>query len=221
MLSLFNLGFDILLMDKIVCVGKNYLEHAIELGDVIPAKPVLFIKPPSVLKQALHWNDSLIAQYPGDELSVQPECEIVLLMARDGFKLTTETAQKSIAAVSLGLDMTLRKRQAELKKQGHPWTTAKVFPDAAILGPWIPIDQFENFVQQEFKLLLDGKERQRARGCEMMMDPLSLLVYISQFFPLKAGDCIYTGTPAGVSDISKTSQAIVDWGDYRYTVEWV
>lgn len=207
-------------MDKIICVGKNYLDHALELGDQVPDKPVLFLKPPSVLKQALHWGDEILAQYPDDELSVQPECEIVLLLAKEGFKLTREAAQQSIAAVSLGLDMTLRTRQAGLKKQGHPWTTAKVFPDAALLGPWIPLAQFESFMEMEFKLILDGEVRQCAKGCHMMMHPVDLLVYISQFFPLKAGDCIYTGTPAGVSNISKTGQATLNWGKYIYTVQW-
>lgn len=207
-------------MDKIICVGKNYLEHARELGEPVPEKPVLFLKPPSVLKQAFAWGEELIAKYPNDEVCVQPECEMVLLLARDGFNMTLDDAKKSLAAVSVGLDMTLRTRQAALKKQGHPWTTAKVFPDAAILGPWIPLTQFKHFMDIEFQLTLDNQVCQRAKGCDMRMHPLELLVYISQFFPLKAGDCVYTGTPMGVSQIDKNSHASVRWGDYEYAVKW-
>lgn len=128
-------------IDKIVCVGKNYLDHAKELGDAVPEKPVLFLKPASVLKQALSWGEQLHLDFPSEYAAVQPECEIVLRMARDGYKMTHEQTRYAISDITLGLDMTLRSRQSELKKQGHPWTTAKVFKDAAILGPCIPYHQ--------------------------------------------------------------------------------
>jgi len=116
--------------------------------------------------------------------------------------------------------MTLRTRQSELKKQGHPWTTAKVFKDAAILGPWIPCHQFNDYMETEFQLLIDGTLRQCAKGADMMMQPEDLLVYISQFFPLKSGDVIYTGTPAGVTSISRSTTAEVRWHNHFYSVKW-
>ncbi|WP_242604062.1 fumarylacetoacetate hydrolase family protein, partial [Legionella jamestowniensis] len=100
--------------------------------------------------------------------------------------MTIEDARTAIADITLGLEMTLRTRQAKLKKQGHPWTTSKVFKDAAIIGPWIPYEQFNSYMSAEFQLLLDGNIRQCAKGADMMMYPEDLLVYISQFFPLKA-----------------------------------
>jgi 2-keto-4-pentenoate hydratase/2-oxohepta-3-ene-1,7-dioic acid hydratase in catechol pathway len=207
-------------VDKIICAGKNYLDHAMELGDAVPEKPVLFLKPFSVAKQATSWNETLLADFPAEDSAVQPECEIVLRVAQDGFRMTPETARNAISAVTLGLDMTLRTRQTQLKKHGHPWTTAKVFKDAALLGPWIPCDSFENWLEQEFRLVIDGHVQQCAKGQDMMMNPENLLVYISQFFPLTKDDIIYTGTPAGVHSISKGTIAELRWGKYCYCVKW-
>jgi 2-keto-4-pentenoate hydratase/2-oxohepta-3-ene-1,7-dioic acid hydratase in catechol pathway len=207
-------------LDKIICVGKNYLDHAKELGDAVPEKPVLFLKPASVLKQATNWGDTLHLDFCFDDPTVQPECEIVLRMAHDAYQITAETAKSTIADITLGLDMTLRTRQAELKKQGHPWTTAKVFKDAAIIGPWIPYAQFHDYLNTEFQLRLDGAIKQSAKGTDMLMQPIDLVVYISQFFPLKSGDIIYTGTPAGVTSIAKHTIAELRWQHYAYCVQW-
>ncbi|MFJ1268563.1 fumarylacetoacetate hydrolase family protein [Legionella lytica] len=207
-------------IDKIVCVGKNYLEHAKELGEAMPEKPVLFLKPASVLQQTTYWGEQLVLEFPNEDNAVQPECELVLRIAHDGYRLTKEEAKNTISALSLGLDMTLRTRQTALKKHGHPWTTAKVFKDAAILGPWIPYQQFTDYMEADFQLSIDGSLRQCAKGRDMMMSPEDLLVYISQFFPLKAGDVIYTGTPAGVTSITKGSLAELRWRDYAYSVKW-
>ncbi|MCW8400817.1 fumarylacetoacetate hydrolase family protein [Legionella sp. PATHC038] len=207
-------------IDKIVCVGKNYLEHAKELGDAMPEKPVLFLKPPSVLRQASGWGEHLYLDFPNEDNAVQPECEIVLRVACDGYKMTDDEARNAISDITIGLDMTLRARQSELKKQGHPWTTAKVFKDAAVLGPWISYHQFRDYLNTEFQLLINGTLKQRAKGADMMMRPEDLLVYISQFFPLKSGDIIYTGTPAGVTSISKGTTAELHWDNYSYNVTW-
>jgi acylpyruvate hydrolase len=207
-------------IDKIICVGKNYLEHAKELGDAIPEKPVLFLKPSSVLKQASSWDEHMELDFDFEDSAVQPECEIVLRVAIDGYKMTLEEAKGAVSELTLGLDMTLRARQSLLKKQGHPWTTAKVFKDAAILGPWIPRHQFTDFMDTEFQLVLDDTLRQRAKGSDMMMQPDDLLVYISQFFPLKAGDIIFTGTPAGVTSITRGTVAKLHWRHYSYSMQW-
>lgn len=208
-------------IDKIICVGKNYLDHAQELGDAVPEKPVLFLKPASVLKQASDWNEQLHLAFPSEDTAVQPECEIALRIAHDGYQMTKEEARNAISHLTLGLDMTLRTRQSELKQQGHPWTTAKVFKDAAVLGPWLPYPQFNDYMETEFQLIIDGTLRQCAKGSDMRMQPEDLLVYISQFFPLKSGDIIYTGTPAGVTSIVKNSTAELRWHNHSYKVQWV
>lgn len=208
-------------MDKIICVGKNYLEHARELGDDVPEKPVIFLKPPSVLRQANNWNDTIQASFPKGKGEVHPECEMILQVGFDGYQLTPEQAKNAIESVSLGLDMTLRTHQAQLKKSGHPWTTAKVFLDAAIIGPWIPITEFKNYMDIEFSMSIDGIQRQYAFPSEMMMKPVDLLIYISQFFPLCAGDIIFTGTPVGVSPINEDSIVEMHWGEKKYSVKWI
>ncbi|MFA6302894.1 MAG: fumarylacetoacetate hydrolase family protein [Legionella sp.] len=207
-------------IDKIICVGKNYLDHVKEMGDVVPEKPILFLKPASVLRQAVNWDEQILLDFPSADTAVQPECEIVLRIAHDGYRMTYEEAKNAISDLSLGLDMTLRTRQSELKKQGHPWTTAKVFKDAAVLGPWIPYHQFNDYLETEFQLIIDGTVRQRAKGADMMMQPEDLLIHISQFFPLKSGDIIYTGTPAGVTSITKSTTAELRWHHHSYSVKW-
>ncbi|NDH08784.1 MAG: hypothetical protein EBY16_04085, partial [Gammaproteobacteria bacterium] len=197
------------------------LDHAKELGDPVPAMPVIFLKPPSVLKQASSWNEEIHLDFPSQDDAVQPECEIVIQMACDGYKMTHNEAKYAISSLTLGLDMTLRTRQSELKSLGHPWTTAKVFQNAAIIGPWIPYADFNDHMEITFELLIDGNIKQSAKGSDMMMHPVDLLVYISHFFPLKSGDIIYTGTPAGVSSIRKNSIAKLLWGMYSFGVKWI
>ena len=200
------------MFDKIICIGKNYLEHALELGDKIPEQPVLFLKPASVLLQAQKWHDTVHARFPQSVGEVHHEIEIVLRVGNDA---------NSIDAVTLGLDMTLRTRQAQLKKAGHPWTTAKVFPDAAIIGPWIASTAFVDYLKQEFTLSINGTVRQGGCGDQMLLKPIALLRYIQQFFPLCKGDLIFTGTPAGVGEVLKNSTAILKWSDqYTYQVQW-
>jgi 2-keto-4-pentenoate hydratase/2-oxohepta-3-ene-1,7-dioic acid hydratase in catechol pathway len=207
--------------DKIVCVGKNYLEHAKELGDAIPDKPVLFLKPPSVLRQAKFWGEHLELSYPSEDSAVQPECEIVLKIACDAYKISSITAKQAISHITLGLDMTLRSRQSMLKNLGHPWTTAKVFKDSAVIGPWIEHAKFDEYMHSAFQLFIDGNLKQQAKGQQMMMQPEDLLVYISHYFPLKAGDIIFTGTPAGVTTIVKGTQAKLCWNSQSFTVSWI
>lgn len=197
-------------IDKIICVGKNYLEHAKELGDAIPDKPVIFLKPPSVLKQSLHWNEIIEVEFPKNRGEVHHEIEIVVQVGDEA----------KIAAVTLGLDMTLRTEQAQLKKQGHPWTTGKVFKDSAIIGPWITIDDFPQYLYNEFTLLIDNEVRQQGYGRDMTLKPEELISYISQFFPLCKGDLIFTGTPAGVGAVLSGQVATLQWSKYQFNVQW-
>jgi 2-keto-4-pentenoate hydratase/2-oxohepta-3-ene-1,7-dioic acid hydratase in catechol pathway len=132
-------------MDKIVCLGKNYLDHALELGDIVPEKPVIFIKPWSTLRAAVQHEEIelIIPQHAG---SLHFETEIVLRLDRGGYKLDLKEAEKCLGAVTVGLDMTLRDLQTQQKKAGHPWTTSKVFIDSAIIGPWVRLSEFPNYL---------------------------------------------------------------------------
>src|SRR5687768_17267000 len=116
-------------IDKVICAGKNYHDHIVEMNDSHPEKPVLFLKPGSVLQQVTQWNTTQQLHYLSARGSLHYECEVVLRIARDGFQLTRENAWNYIDAFSLGLDMTLRDEQNKLKKAGHPWEISKVFVD--------------------------------------------------------------------------------------------
>lgn len=205
-------------MDKIVCFGKNYQDHMLELGDAPVSKPVIFLKPPSVLIQCNNWNDRLQVVHTGTETHY--ETELVVKLGKGGYRMTAEDAKNTIVAYTIGLEMTYRKEQAQLKKDGHPWTVGKVFPDAAIIGPWIECDNLD-FLDIEFKFTLDGKLKQKSPGRMMLFSPTDLIVYASSFFPLCAGDVLFTGTPSGVGAISENSVGVLELGEeHQYSVEW-
>ena len=190
-------------MDKVICVGKNYFEHARELGDEVPAKPVLFLKPPSVVAQLKgDQRAPLVVVLPSSRGSVHYECEIVLRVDSHGV----------VDAVTLGLDLTLRDLQTELKKQGHPWEVSKVFAQSAVVGSWISVKDFSHFLSEPFVFLLDGVVRQKGLGREMRFLPEECLKYAHESFPVCAGDLIFTGTPAGVGPVQSGQKGVLQWG---------
>lgn len=205
-------------MDKIVCLGKNYLDHAKELGDAVPERPVLFLKPPSALVNA--HTGVAHAHLPEEGGSCHHECEIVIKIKTGGFRIPTTEARAQIESVTLGLDMTLRDLQAKLKKNGHPWEIAKAFPDSAIVGPWVPPRDFANYESERFSFELDGKRRQQACANDMIYKIDEAIAYASHFFKLCPGDLLFTGTPAGVGPVAKGSRAKLLWGPIHYEVVW-
>jgi len=206
-------------MDKIICVGKNYLEHAKELGDAVPAKPVVFLKPASVLRQA-EFKERLNLSIPTDRGSVHHECELVIQLKTGGFHLTHGEAERAIGAVTVGLDMTLRDEQAALKKAGSPWTVAKVFPDSGVIGSWVDISQFSNFLDEPFSLKVNGTLRQQGFARQMTLSPAACIAYLSENFPLCAGDIIFTGTPKGVNSVHPGDIGVLTFGPIEFSVLW-
>jgi 2-keto-4-pentenoate hydratase/2-oxohepta-3-ene-1,7-dioic acid hydratase in catechol pathway len=205
-------------IDKIICFGKNYDDHMRELGDKPVEQPVIFLKPPSVLRQVSDWNQELALHLTNEETHY--ECELVIRISEGGYQMTPQAAQQAIDACTIGLDMTLRKQQAELKKNGHPWTTAKVFPDAAVIGPWINLKDLPNYLEEEFRFILNGELKQKSKGKFMRYAPAELVAYASQHFPLCAGDILFTGTPAGVGAVAKNTKASVEFAGFCYYVRW-
>lgn len=206
-------------MDKIICVGKNYEEHAKELGDAIPSKPVIFMKPPSVLRQA-RAGESLDLVIPTDRGSVHHECEVALQLKTGGFKMTLDQARQAIGFVTVGLDMTLRDQQAALKKAGSPWTIAKVFSDSAVVGPWVPVEKFSNYLDTPFSLKINGQLRQEGFPQHMTLSPIECVAYMSEYFPLCAGDVIFTGTPKGVNSVVPGDVGMLTFGPIEFRVLW-
>lgn len=196
------------------------MAHAKELGDLVPEKPVIFLKPPSVLRKADESSKPIELSLPLGRGEVHHECEIVVRIGKSGENLKLLEAEQSIEAVTVGLDMTLRDVQAQLKKLGQPWTVSKVFKDSAIVGPWIaPID-FPSWEKERFSFFLDGKLRQSASADEMMMKVKEGICYVSEQFPLTAGDILFTGTPSGVGPVFSGSSAELKWGPLSYKVLW-
>lgn len=188
-------------MDKLICLGKNYLKHAKELGDSVPEKPVLFLKPPSVLIQVQKAGNLLETPLLRSRGIVHHESEIILRL----------NARKEIEAVSLGLDLTLRDEQVRLKNLGHPWEVSKVFAGSAILGPWISISEFGNYMDTEFKLSVNGSVKQASFGNKMRLLPKDCVPYIEEYFPVCDQDVIFTGTPEGVGPLQAGDLVEMTW----------
>ncbi|MFW2057809.1 fumarylacetoacetate hydrolase family protein [Acinetobacter haemolyticus] len=201
---------------KIVCVGRNYAEHAKELGNAVPDRPILFMKPPSslaTLAQGVAWNQAL-----GE---CHYECEICLQIAHPLSQETDKNkALEAIGAITLGLDLTLRDLQSELKNKGQPWERAKAFDGACILADWIEADEIGDLQELELVLMINGEQRQHGFSRDMLFDIGALLVEINQSFSLQAGDVIMTGTPAGVGALNPNDQLtmklITQSGEYDW-----
>ena len=188
---------------KIVCVGRSYADHAKELGNAIPDRPVLFIKPPSALTtldDGITWNRSL-----GD---CHYECELTLRIDRP---LKGETdpikALDAVGAVTLGLDLTLRDVQDGLKKKGQPWERSKAYDGSCILSDWIAVDDVvQDWADVHYTLHINDELRQKGDTSHLIFDVGTLLADISQVFTLEVGDVIMTGTPAGVAALVSGDQ---------------
>ena len=181
-------------MDKIVCVGKNYSEHIKEMGGKTGDMPVVFLKPPSVLRRAAA-EEELALRLPTEEGEIHHECEIVLEMKANATQVSVAEAGSLIGGVTLGLDLTKRDLQAKQKAAGQPWTTSKVFADSAVIGPVLSLTTFARWQETEFRFFLDDQLKQQGTVAQMSLSPAECVAFISRLFPLCAGDLIFTGTP--------------------------
>ncbi|MCO6479276.1 MAG: fumarylacetoacetate hydrolase family protein [Phaeodactylibacter sp.] len=180
---------------KIICIGRNYAEHAKELNNPVPSRPVVFMKPPSAL---LVNNKPLY--YPEFTEDLHYEVEVVLKVAKNGRHVQPEFAAGYYKEVSLGIDFTARDLQQECKDKGQPWEIAKGFDGSAVLGKFISIDKL-NRQAIEFELRKNGETVQHGNTKDMLFSFDDIIVYTSRFFKLQMGDLIYTGTPAGVGPV--------------------
>jgi 2-keto-4-pentenoate hydratase/2-oxohepta-3-ene-1,7-dioic acid hydratase in catechol pathway len=180
---------------KIICIGRNYTEHARELNNPVPEKPVVFMKPSS----ALLVNNKPF-YYPEFTKDLHHEVEVVLKICKNGRHVQADFAATYYDQVALGIDFTARDLQSECKKEGHPWEIAKGFDGSAVLSPFLPIDQ-TNRHAIEFYLEKNGKKVQEGNTKDMIFSFDEIIVYVSKFFKLQVGDLIYTGTPAGVGPV--------------------
>jgi len=187
-----------IVIGKIVCVGRNYAEHALELGNEIPEKPVVFLKPTS----AIIFSGDVI-QYPAFSDDMHHEVELVLLIGNKIKDASLAKAEISIAGYGVGLDMTLRDIQTNLKSKGHPWTIAKCFDTSAVLSEFVLKDDHNLTLDEEIFLTVNDEERQRDKLNKMIFKPAELVQYLSSLMTLDEGDLIFTGTPKGVGKVNK------------------
>ena len=186
-------------MGKVVCVGRNYAEHAKELNNPVPTEPLLFIKPGSCV---VALDDSF--SIPNDERgAVHYEAEIAVLIGKPlSRKPNAEEVLDAISGFAPALDLTLRELQDKLKAKAYPWEVAKSFDGACVLAPFVPGDAVEDLSDIGIRLSLNGELRQDGNSRDMLNPILPLIQHICGHFSLQAGDVILTGTPVGVGPLT-------------------
>jgi acylpyruvate hydrolase len=180
---------------KIICVGRNYAEHAKELGNAVPTEPILFMKPSTALLR-----EGKPFFYPEFTQNLHYEAEIVLRICKNGKHIGAKFAHKYYDQVTVGIDFTARDLQDKLKAKGHPWEIAKAFDSSAVLGEMIAMDTL-NSKEIHFSLQKNGETVQNGDTRDLIFDFDTLICHISKYFSLNTGDLIYTGTPAGVAAV--------------------
>jgi acylpyruvate hydrolase len=183
----------------IYCVGRNYLKHIEELSNQVPEEPIIFLKAQNCLRNL----ETSGIVYPCDDLHY--EVEIVIKISKD-FQLNQKSKLEDISDIALGLDLTRRKKQDELKKKGLPWTTAKSFLGSAVIGNFYPFASFSKMNEIPFLLKVNGELKQQSSTKYMLHNFCDICDYINTFSPLQKGDIIYTGTPEGVGPIKLGDQ---------------
>ncbi len=183
---------------KIICIGRNYSEHAKELKNEIPDKPVVFLKPQTALLR-----DNKPFYYPEWTKDLHYETELVLKICKQGKYIEEKFARKYFDEVTVGIDFTARDLQSQQKAKGLPWEIAKAFDNSAVIGDIRSIGKLENWETAgiNFSMKLNSVEVQKGNTSDMMFSFEKIIAYASQFFTLQTGDMIFTGTPAGVGAV--------------------
>ena len=181
---------------KIIAVGRNYAEHAKELNNIIPTEPVIFLKPDTAL---LKNNQAFY--HPDFSENIHHEVEVIVKICKEGKYIQEKFAHKYFEEVGLGIDFTARDLQSRLKEKSLPWEIAKGFDNSAPVSNFIPIEDL-NVHHLNFKLLINAELRQKGNTVDMIFSIEKIIAFASQFFTLKKGDIIFTGTPAGVGKIN-------------------
>ena len=181
---------------KIFCIGRNYVDHAKELDNPIPEKPIWFIKPDTCL---IHKNRPFF--FPEYSQDIHFEVELVVRINKIGKYIQEKFAHTYYDEIGIGLDFTARDLQMIAKEKGLPWSEAKCFEGSAPLGEFVPKSKFDDVQNIDFRLEKNGEIVQQSNSKEMIFKIDQLIAYLSQFATLKIGDLIFTGTPKGVGPV--------------------
>lgn len=181
---------------KIIAIGRNYIDHAKELNNPIPKEPVFFLMPETAL---IRKNQPFF--YPDFSKDIHYEVELVLKINKLGKNIAEKFAHRYYDEIGIGIDFTARDVQAQLKQKGLPWEKAKAFDGAAPLGKFLPKADFEDVNNIHFSLDKNGERVQAGNAKDMIFSFDAIIAHVSQYFTLKIGDLIFTGTPAGVGPV--------------------
>jgi len=179
---------------KIICVGRNYPEHAKELNNEIPTEPVLFFKPETAILD--NGKSFFIPSFSND---IHYEAELVYRISKSGKNISKIEAHNFFDAITIGIDFTARDIQTRLKQKGLPWERAKAFDGSAVIGNFIELNSKDEY---NFSLSKNNGVVQKSNSKEMIFDILAVIENVSKFVTLEKGDLIFTGTPAGVGKIN-------------------
>lgn len=181
---------------KIICIGRNYADHISELNNERPSEPVIFMKPDTaVLPKQFPF---VIPEFTND---VHHEVEILVKINKVGKYIDQKFAHKYYDEIGLGIDFTARDLQSELKSKGLPWEKAKAFDHSAIISDFLSKKKFSSLENINFELTNNGKVVQRGNTNQMLWKIDEIIAYVSQYFTLRTGDIIFTGTPSGVAKV--------------------
>lgn len=183
---------------KIICIGRNYVDHAKELNNEVPKEPVLFLKPETAI---IHKNMPFFI--PDFSNEVHHELELVVKINKLGKHINKQFAHKYYNEVTVGIDFTARDVQAECKTKGLPWEKAKAFDGSALVGKFVRKDHLKDVNALNITMYKNDTIVQKGNTKDMLYSIDELIAYISQYFTLKIGDLIFTGTPVGVSKVNK------------------
>jgi acylpyruvate hydrolase len=183
---------------KIICIGRNYAEHAKELKNDVPTEPVFFMKPDTALLSGRDFY------YPDFTSDLHYEVELVIRISKAGKHINEDFAAQYYNAITVGIDFTARDVQAECKKKGLPWEKGKAFDNSAPVGEFIALKEAGDPVS--FSMSVNGEVRQQGVSSDMIFPFNSIIAFVSKYVTLKTGDLIFTGTPAGVGPVKRGDQ---------------
>jgi len=181
---------------KIICIGRNYIDHIKELSNQKPLNPVVFLKPDSSI---IAKNQNFII--PSFSNEIQHEVELVIKINKVGKHIDKSFSHKYYDEIGLGIDFTARDIQNNLKEKGHPWEKSKAFDNSCMVGKFLKKEKLEDISKIEFSLIKNNELVQSGCSNDMLWKIDELISYVSQYFTLKIGDLIFTGTPSGVSKV--------------------
>lgn len=181
---------------KIICIGRNYVKHIEELQNEKPEQPVVFLKPDSAV--LLKQHPFVIPEFSND---IQHELEVIVKINKVGKYIDAKYAHKYYDEIGVGIDFTARDLQQKLKEKSLPWEIAKAFDGSAVIGNFLPVNKFESVENLSFELLNNGQRVQFGNTQNMIWNINEIIAFASQYFTLKIGDIIFTGTPEGVASV--------------------